>query len=120
MEFLLNHHNVKIVSPIAVYYSSDDSENDVNIEVAVPVMGNLPESERIKIRKLKAVKKMACVIHKGNNDKLADAYTAIQKWMEMNGYEIAGPSREVHLEGYWSTSNEDKHVTEIQIPVVKS
>ncbi|AEG59387.1 MerR family transcriptional regulator [Desulforamulus ruminis] len=117
--YLYDHH-IKPTAPcIAIYYDEDYKEDNINIEVAAYITGNLPETERIKVRTLEPVKEMACVVHKGNNENLAEAYNELQKWIEKNGYQMNGPIREVHLEGYWSNPNPNEHVTEIQIPVTR-
>lgn len=114
----LKHHQAKIGSPIALYYDATDGEA-ANIELAVPVTAMLPETDRIAYRRLEPVAQLACVIHKGDNDTLQHAYTALQQWIEQNGYKLDGPVREVHHEGYLTTLDTSKHVTEIQIPVTK-
>lgn len=115
----LHENKAKINSPIAIYYDTTEDESAPNIEVAVVVTEKLPETKRIANRRLEAVNELACVIHKGKNDTLANAYAALQQWMEQNRYTITGPVREVHHEGYWTTPDPNEHVTEIQIPVAK-
>ncbi|MGO0061829.1 MerR family transcriptional regulator [Brevibacillus fluminis] len=115
----VSNHRAKISSPIAIYYEASNEEGGPTIEVAVPVHETLPETNRIACRELESVSELACVIHKGGTDTLTNAYTALQQWMEHNDYTLAGPVREVHHEGYLTTADTSRHVTEIQIPVKK-
>jgi len=61
---------------------------------------------------------MASVIHHGSFSTLNQAYNAILKWIEANGYHISGPTRELNLE-YERGGDQSKFVSEIQFPVEK-
>ncbi|MBC2578817.1 MerR family transcriptional regulator [Clostridium sp. DJ247] len=116
----LGRHNIKVIQPcVAIYYDPGYKESDVDIEVCEHIIGNAPETDRIKVKELEAVKEMACVIHKGSYENLTNAYTVLQKWIEDNNYKIAGANRELYLEGEWSKHSPDEYITEIQIPVTK-
>ncbi|WP_027625965.1 MerR family transcriptional regulator [Clostridium lundense] len=54
-----------------------------------------------------------------NSENISMTYNALIKWIEENGYKIAGSNRELYLEGEWSTPNIQEYITEIQIPVEK-
>jgi effector-binding domain-containing protein len=119
---LISHlqlHRVKAVEPTAVYLDPEVEAEGTNFEAAEIITRDIPETNRIKIRQWEPVPLMACVIHEGSHEHLADAYTAIQQWMEQNGYRTDGPVREVHLIGYLSGAELEDHRTEIQIPVIK-
>jgi effector-binding domain-containing protein len=49
---------------------------------------------------------------------LNQAYNAILKWIEANGYRISGPNRELNLE-YERGGDQSKFVTEIQFPTTR-
>jgi effector-binding domain-containing protein len=61
---------------------------------------------------------MASVVHRGSFSGLHQAYEAIFKWMEANGYKLNGPNRELNLE-YERGGDQSKFVTELQFPVEK-
>jgi effector-binding domain-containing protein len=64
---------------------------------------------------------MACVVHHGPFTTIGEAYTAIMKWIEANGYRCVGPVREVYLREAENVSQTDPNtVTEIQFPVEKA
>ncbi len=117
----LNRQNAKIAGPcIATYYDNGYKESDVDIEVMQCIARDIRETDRIKIKELPAVDTAACVIHKGKYEAVGLAYNVIAKWIEENGYRVAGPNRELYFEGEWSTDNPDEYITEIQIPVEKN
>jgi effector-binding domain-containing protein len=80
--------------------------------------GPLNDGEQVKVVELPAVETMASVIHQGTFSTLHQAYNAILKWIEANGYHINGPTRELNLE-YERGGDQSKFVTEVQFPVEK-
>ncbi len=87
----INKHNAKIIPPcMVIYHEAGYKEELVDAEVIEPIVGELPETERIKVKLLAGVKEMAAVVHKGPFQTLNMAYSAISKWIEDNGYEIVG------------------------------
>jgi effector-binding domain-containing protein len=95
----------------------------LDVEIAIPVGPQVKEAipldggRQLTTRTLPAIDSAACIIHTGSYDNLTTTYTALARWIEANGYRIAGPSREVYL-----TAPDDPagHLTEIQYPVVKA
>lgn len=80
--------------------------------------GNLSDGEQVKVIELPAVEAMASVVHHGSFSMMKEAYSAVFKWIEANGYAVSGPNRELNLE-YEPGGDESKFVTEIQFPVEK-
>lgn len=116
----IQKYSAKIVPPcMVIYYDPGCKEESVDAEVVEPIEGDLPDTERIKVKLLDSVKEMACVVHKGSYQTLYMAYNAISKWIEENKYEIIGPQRELYMKGEWMTSDQNEYVTEIQFPVQK-
>ncbi|MDP4089540.1 MAG: MerR family transcriptional regulator [Bacillota bacterium] len=114
----INKHNVKIVPPcMAIYHDAGNKEEMVDAEVVEPIVGELPETGRIKVKDLEAVEQMACVVHQGPFQTLDAAYAAVLKWIEENGYKITGPQRELYLKGEWMTEDPNEYVTELQFPI---
>jgi effector-binding domain-containing protein len=79
----------------------------------------LPDHGRVKVYDLPAVETMACVVHHGSHDMLGQAYGDLLTWIEVNGYRIVGPNRDVYLRGPESGDDTSTYVTEVQIPVRK-
>jgi DNA-binding transcriptional MerR regulator len=104
----------------ALYHDEEYKERDWDIEVCEPLNDELSESERVKVRTLPAVESMAYTVHNGSFATISDAYNAIGKWINDNGYRIVGPCREVILKPAKGGSQHDpKTVVEIQYPVEK-
>ncbi|WIG23468.1 MerR family transcriptional regulator [Bacillus anthracis] len=61
----------------------------------------------------------ACVYHHGPYEETDETYKKLMKYIDQEGYEIAGDAIEIALIDWSVTENPDEQVTEIQIPVVK-
>jgi effector-binding domain-containing protein len=114
-------HQAQFAGPcLTLYYDEDYKERDVDIEVCQPVHGALPVSGRVKVYDLAEVT-MACTVHHGPYVTISQAYDALSRWIETNGYRVAGPPREVYLQSKNDGNQNDPDcVTEIQFPVEKA
>ncbi|MEO8395014.1 MAG: hypothetical protein ABI700_18605, partial [Chloroflexota bacterium] len=74
---------------------------------------------RMRAQTWPAVEMMVCTVHCGADNQRHLAHQALLKWMALEGYALAGPTREIYL--WRGTPNEtsDEHVTEIQHPIQK-
>lgn len=105
---------------LTLYHDDEHRENDWDVEVCEPITEALKETARVKVRTLPAVKQLACAVHKGPFTTIPQAYDAILKWINDNGYHICGPCREVYLASASDGSQTDPNtVTEIQYEVEK-
>jgi len=103
-----------------LYHDEDFKERDWDLEVCETITDTLTESRRVKVHALPAAT-LACTIHHGPFVTIGEAYNALGKWIETNGYRIVGPCREVYLEIAKNGSQTDPDtVTEIQFPVEKA
>lgn len=109
-------------APFAIYHDSEYRERDWDIEVCMPIAEAVPGSDRVKIYNLPRVETMACVVHHGPFATLQTAYDSLAKWIDENGYRIAGPAREINLR--LPDKQGDQHdpntVNEVQYPVEKA
>lgn len=92
-------------------------EKDKDIEVAVPVYGNVPESEGIRCRELEGQSSMGSIICGSNREGKENALNSILYWLDKNVYQIIGPYREIHLAEGEPDADPGEHTVEIQIPV---
>jgi DNA-binding transcriptional MerR regulator len=105
--------------PCFTLYHSDEPEIDA--EVCEPLGAVIPVEGRIKCYQLPAVEQAASVIHPGPFVTIGEAYAALLKWIDANGYKIIGPGREIYLHPSNNGSQTDPStVTEIQFPVAKA
>lgn len=125
LEGYLARQRVRSTAPcFSLYHDDEYKERDWDIEACEPIEADLAETGRVKVRTLPAVETMACTVHHGPFVTLNEAYDAIGKWIDANGYRICGPGREIYVhvteEGHGMVSQTDPHtVTELQFPVEK-
>jgi effector-binding domain-containing protein len=115
-----NHASAIVGPPIAIYHDMEYREKDVDIEVAMPIAGDLSLPEPIKVGELPGVEEAASLIYKGPYETISQAYQALMAWCEANGYELAGPDREVYLTSPEKTTDPSDYITELQQPVKKA
>jgi effector-binding domain-containing protein len=86
-------------------------------EVCLPISGKFKEEGGVKIKEL-GKGPFACMTHSGPIEKLPEAYQTILKWIEENGYQVAGPTREVYQKGIGEVgSRPQEWLIELQFPV---
>ncbi len=70
--------------------------DDADLEVALPVVGDIRETDEIKHYELPGVK-MIKTIHKGPYEKVGETYSRLFDWMADNGKQVMGPYREYYM-----------------------
>lgn len=109
----------KVGCGIAIYHETKLRDQNIPVEVAVPIFQRIPNNEQMWVYELPALETMASVIHQGSFSSIGQAYNALLEWVEKNGYQIVGSTREIYLQ-YERDGDQSQYVTEIQIPVEKS
>lgn len=102
-----------------IYYEEDYKENDIEARICEAVTELKESNEDLEFIKFPEVKLAACVLHKGPYYNLPKVYHAVIKYIEENGYEIAGDQRESYIDGIWNKESEEDWLTEIQFPIRK-
>ncbi|MFW5692444.1 MAG: MerR family transcriptional regulator [Chloroflexota bacterium] len=109
--------------PFTIFYDADLTETDMDIETAIPVDSsvdatlNLDDGRQVVAHTLPGLESATCVVHQGSYDNFEQPYAVLGRWIEANGYVIAGPPREIYL----TAPEEGKEpITEIQYPVAKA
>jgi len=122
LEGYLAMHHVRPSGPcLSLYHDEEHKERDWDIEVCEPISEDVPPGKRVAVQLLPAAKAMACTIHEGPFVTISEAYDAIMRWVDENGYQIVGPVREVYLkEAKHGSQTDPGTVTEIQVPVEKT
>jgi DNA-binding transcriptional MerR regulator len=108
---------VKTCEPSLSMYHAGEPEIDVEVCIAISadaVDGGL-------VHTLPEVESMASTIHKGPFTGFASAYANLLKWIDVNGYRVNGPDRQIYLrlpeEG--QRRSDPNALTEMQVPVIK-
>jgi DNA-binding transcriptional MerR regulator len=105
---------------LALYY--DHSEGGIDVEMAMILERGAPSDaqyKRAKVYQLPA-QEMAVGIYRGSYDDfeaVGALHKAIGRWIEANGYQVVGASREIYLQPPQSPGGEG--VMELQYPVTK-
>ena len=100
----------------AVFHDDEYKESDVDIEVTKSVIGDYPDTEHVRFRTEPAAR-VASAIHNGSYRGLDAAMGNVARWVQENGYEIAGPTFFIYHVSPHETENPDEFVTEICYPV---
>ena len=110
-------------APQAIYHDEEFKLEQMDVEVIIPVAASvkqdvlLADGRKFAVRDLPAVSSVASIIHIGSYDGLTDTYQALGKWIEADGYRIAGASREIYLK---PAGSDDQPIVEVQWPVEKA
>jgi DNA-binding transcriptional MerR regulator len=105
---------------VALFHDTEFKEQDIDTEVGVYLKRATTSHEQLKVYQLPAAT-VASVIHHGAFDHIGEAYAALLRWVEMNNYRQAGPTRELFLHVSAPVTRQDpSNVTEIQVPVEKN
>jgi effector-binding domain-containing protein len=104
----LFHGDTKAMDPHTAHY-----------ELCVPISGKIKGEGAVKDKELEKGA-FACITHTGSIDNIQETYKAILKWIEENGYRIAGAAREVYHKGLGETGIDSQNImVELQFPVRK-
>ncbi len=98
VEIYVAHHDARAERPpLMVYHDGEYREQDLDVEVAILLRKHIPDTHRVRVRELPGRDSMACLVHAGSYDTIGVASGALLAWSEANGYQLAGPLREVYL-----------------------
>jgi DNA-binding transcriptional MerR regulator/effector-binding domain-containing protein len=119
-------HNATVAGQwLALYHDPEPREQDWDVECCLPIANDVPGGEGVEVRRLPDVDTMACVVHQGPFVTIGDAYGALDRWVNDNGYVAAGPMREVgirdaeRVDGKMSQTDPNL-IVEVQAPVEKA
>lgn len=102
-----------------IYHDGEYKDENFDVEVCEAVVEAKQDSEMVKFKRIKYVPQAVCALHKGPYSTLRNAYGALLKWMDDNGYELADHPRESFIDGIWNKDTENDWLTEVQFPIKK-
>lgn len=102
--------------PFSIYHDPDFKEEDVDVEICVPVEKRLSGKGELNGSVMPSGL-AACTVHAGPYGEVGPAYQALMSWIQDHGHECAGPPREVYLVGPDKTSDPNQFRTEIVWPL---
>jgi effector-binding domain-containing protein len=104
----------------AIWHNPEYRESDVDAEAGFFLQKPVPATDEIRVQELPSATS-ASIIHSGSYQRLPEAYDALLRWVASNGYQVAGPIRELYLHVSMPVrQDDDSYVTEIQVPVSKA
>jgi DNA-binding transcriptional MerR regulator len=109
---------------VVARHDRDDEKLDLDIgwsltrasNAAVRVAGGLT----LRASELPAADRMATIVRPGTNSESHGPFGALGRWIEANGYDVAGPCREVFLEPITGPPGLEGALVEIQFPIGKA
>lgn len=98
------------------YLEPGYKEGDILVEICESVVEAKKEIGDLQFKTLPEIW-AACVFHKGSYRTFSESYETVLRYIEENGYEIAGEIRESYIDGIWNKDDESQWLSEIQVPV---
>ncbi|MBP3509901.1 MAG: MerR family transcriptional regulator [Oscillibacter sp.] len=98
------------------YLEPGYKDADILVEICESVVEAKTETGDLRFKTLPEIQ-AACVFHKGSYRTFSGSYETVLRYIEENGYEIAGEIRESYIDGVWNKDDESAWLSEIQIPV---
>ncbi len=101
--------------PMSIYHDNEPKENDADIEVALPVSGNITVGDGYEVKMLDGCK-VVSYIYKGQYPDIGQAWKVVFEYIDRKGLKVAGNCRELYLNDPKETP-EVELLTEIEVPV---
>ena len=80
----------------SIYHDLDYREQDVDVELCVPVEHSGPDRDGFTFRTTEAVPTMACTMVYGPFSNISGAYRSFACWLQANNhYQMSGPNRQI-------------------------
>lgn len=100
-----------------IEHAKEYHPTDIDIEYCEQVEEMGIDSNIIQFKRFAAVPKALCMRHVGPYERFYESYTEAFKYMEEQGYKIAGHPRTCYIDGAWNQEDPEKWVSVIQIPI---
>ena len=98
------------------YLEPGYKDEDILVEICESIVEGKKEIGDLRFKILPEIQ-AACIFHKGSYGTFSESYETVLKYIEENGYEIAGEIRESYIDGVWNKDNDSEWLSEIQVPV---
>ena len=100
-----------------IEHNKEYSPTDIDIEYCEQVEEMGANSAIIQFKRLPAVPKALCMKHVGPYERFYESYSEAFRYMEEQGYKIAGHPRTCYVDGAWNQEDPEKWLSIIQIPI---
>ena len=102
-----------------VEHNEEYTPTNIDIEYCEQVEEKGQDSSIVQFKTLPAVPTAICMKHYGPYDCFYESYTELFKYVEEQGYRIAGKPRCSYVDGIWNQENPELWLSIIQVPVEK-
>ena len=100
-----------------IEHNKEYTPTNVDIEYCEQVEEMGTDSAIIQFKRLPAVPKALCMKHVGPYEHFYDSFIEAFRYMEEQGYKIAGQPRTSYIDGAWNQDDPEKWLSVIQIPI---
>ena len=113
---LLGHNGAGKSTAIDLLLGLKTPDEGISAEICEAVTEAKRGTGKLRFKTLPEIS-AACIFHRGSYGTLPESYETVLRYIEDNGYGIAGEVRESYIDGVWNKENERDWLSEIQIPV---
>ena len=100
-----------------IEYGKEHCPTDIDIEYCEQVEEMGTDSSIIQFKRLSAIPKALCMKHVGPYERFYESYAEAFKYMEEQGYKMAGQPRTCYIDGAWNQEDPEQWLSIIQIPI---
>ena len=100
-----------------IEHNKEYKPTDIDIEYCEQVEEMGTNSDIIQFKRLPAIPKALCMKHVGPYERFYESFTEAFRYMEEQGYKIAGHPRTCYVDGVWNQEDPEKWLSIIQIPI---
>ena len=100
-----------------IEHNKEYKPTDIDIEYCEQVEEMGTNSAIIQFKRLPAIPKALCMKIIGPYERFYESYTEAFRYMEEQGYKIAGHPRTCYVDGAWNQEDPEKWLSIIQIPI---
>ena len=110
----LGRAGITPTGPAIAYYQDVPGSDAVVVHATLPVNADPGGGHGLQITGLPEISQAATIVHRGPMDNVVATIQILARWIDANGYRSTGNHRELYLE---CPGDQDKRVTELQVPV---
>ena len=100
-----------------IEHDKEYKPTNIDIEYCEQVEEMGTDSAIIQFKCLPAVPKALCMKHVGPYERFYDSYIEAFRYIEEQGYKVAGQPRTCYIDGAWNQEDPEKWLSVIQIPI---
>jgi DNA-binding transcriptional MerR regulator len=98
-------------------HNKEYTPTDIDIEYCEQVEEMGQDSSIIQFKRLPAIPKVLCMKHVGPYERFYESFIEAFRYIEEQGYKVAGQPRTSYIDGAWNQDDPEKWLSVIQIPI---